>query len=174
MVSRECFIWLGAALVTVLATLLFKAAALVRMKRLLGIAAVDLLPWRSLGALLAAAACGASVVLAVKSLIHVSSLPSILATGLVFAATYGGLVWRFDLLNESERLAIAGWVRRIRIATGMSLGYERGYSVHGLCAELPASLAWKANLFSSRKCGICVCPSPTGVPTTRVTTSARE
>jgi O-antigen/teichoic acid export membrane protein len=35
---------LGAALVTVLATLLFKAGALIRMKRLLGVGAADLLP----------------------------------------------------------------------------------------------------------------------------------
>jgi O-antigen/teichoic acid export membrane protein len=115
----------GAALVTVLATLLFKAGALIRMKRLLGIGAVHLLPWRSLGALLAAATCGVLSVLAVKSLIHVSTFPSILATGVAYAVTYVGLVWRFDLLNESERLAIAGWVRRTRIATGLSLDYER-------------------------------------------------
>ena len=31
--------------------------------------------------------------------------------------------------------------------------------------ESRASLAWKANLFSSRKCGTCVWPSPTAVPT---------
>jgi len=36
------------------------------------------------------------------------------------------LVWRFELLNESERLAIAGWVRKTRIATGLALNYERG------------------------------------------------
>jgi hypothetical protein len=95
------------------------------MKRLLGIGAVDLLPWRSLGAVLAAAACGALVVLGVKSQIHVSPLPLILATGVAFAATYCGLVWRFDLLNESERTAIAGWVRKARIAMGLALDYER-------------------------------------------------
>ena len=116
---------LGAVLVTVLATVLFKAAALIRMKRLLRIGAVDLLPWRSLGAVLAAAGCGALVVLGVKSQIHVPPLPLILATGVAFAATYCGLVWRFDLLNESERTAIAGWVRKARIAMGLALDYER-------------------------------------------------
>jgi O-antigen/teichoic acid export membrane protein len=117
---------LGAALVTVLATLLFKAGALIRMKRLLGVGAADLLPWRSLGALLAAAVCGVVVVLAVKSQIHVSPLPAILITGSAYAAAYVGLVWRFNLLNESERLAIAGWVRRARIAAGLALGYQKG------------------------------------------------
>lgn len=115
----------GAALVTVVATLLFKAGALFRMKRLLGIGAVDLLPWRSLGALLAAAMCAAAASLAVKSLIHVSPFPSIVATGAAYAFSYLALVWYFDLLNESERLAIAGWVRRAWIATGLSLDYER-------------------------------------------------
>jgi hypothetical protein len=117
---------LGAVLVVVLATVCFKAGALIRMKRLLGIGAVNLLPWRSLGALLAAAACGAVVVLAIKSQVHVPPLPLILATGTAYAATYSGLVWRFDLLNESERLAISGWVRRARIAIGLPLDYERG------------------------------------------------
>jgi hypothetical protein len=112
--------------VTVLATLLFKAGALIRMKRLLGVGAADLLPWRSLGALLGAAACGVVVVLAVKSQLHVAALPSILITGSAYAATYIGLVWRFDLLNESERLAIAGWVRRARISTGLAWGNEKG------------------------------------------------
>jgi len=117
---------IGAALVTVLATLLFKAGALIRMRRLLGTGAVHLLPWRSLGALLAAAMCGVLSVLAVKSLIHVSPFLSILSTGVAYAVTYVGLVWRFDLLNESERLAIAGWVRKTRIATGLALDFERG------------------------------------------------
>jgi O-antigen/teichoic acid export membrane protein len=117
---------LGAVLVTVLATLLFKAGALIRMKRLLGISVVDLLPWRNLGALLAAAGCGALVVLAVKSQIHSSALPLILATGAAYGCTYGGLVWRFDLLNQSERLAIAGWVRRARIASGLVADRGKG------------------------------------------------
>ena len=123
--SLGAFHLVGAALVTVLATLLFKAGALLRMKRLLGVSAADLLPWRSLGALLVAAASAAAVALAVKSLIHLPPLFMILATGIAYAVTYVGLVWRFDLLNESERLAIAAWVRRKRIAMGWSLDYER-------------------------------------------------
>jgi hypothetical protein len=124
--SLGAFGLLGAVLVTVLATVLFKAGALIRMKRLLGISGADLLPWRSLGALLGAAGCGALVVLAVKSQIHTSPFLSILATGIAYVATYAGLVWRFDLLNESERLAIARWVRRTRIATGLKWDYEKG------------------------------------------------
>jgi hypothetical protein len=36
------------------------------------------------------------------------------------------LVWRFNLLNESERLAIAGWVRRMRISTGLAWDLKKG------------------------------------------------
>jgi len=75
--------------------------------------------------LLAAATCGAAVAMAVRSQIHVSPLPSILVTGVAYAATYAGLVWRFDLLNESERLAIAGWVRKMRIAAYLVPTYEK-------------------------------------------------
>ena len=66
---------LGAVLVTVLATLLFKAGALIRMKRLLGISGYNLLPWRNLGGLLGASGCGVLVVLAVKSQIHAATPP---------------------------------------------------------------------------------------------------
>ena len=52
--SLSAFHLLGPVLVIVLATLVFKAAALVRMKTLLEISAAELLPWRSLAALLAA------------------------------------------------------------------------------------------------------------------------
>ncbi len=123
--SLTLFHLLGAALVTVLATLLFKASAMVRMKRLLGVGAADLLPWRGLAALAGAAACGSVVVLAVKPLIHVSPFLLILVTWVAYVVTYAGLVWRFDLLNESERLAIADWLRRKRIATGLTWNFER-------------------------------------------------
>jgi len=66
------------------------------------------------------------VVLAVKSQLHVAPLPSILITGSAYAVTYIGIVWRFNLLNESERRAIAGWVHRARVATGLALGYQKG------------------------------------------------
>jgi hypothetical protein len=59
-------------------------------------------------------------VLAVKSKIHLAPFASIAATGALYAVTYIGLVWRFDLLNESERVAIAAWVRKARIATGLA------------------------------------------------------
>ena len=112
----------GAALVIVLATLMFKMAALIRMRSLFGIRWRELLPWRELGALAGAALCAALVVLAVKSGFQAAApFPSIAIAGVVYGVTYGLLVWRFDLLNQSERQAIANWVRK----AGLALSYER-------------------------------------------------
>jgi len=115
----------GAALVTVLATLAFKAGAMLRMKRLLGVGAADLLPWRSLGPL-AGAACGSGLaVAALKSLIHATPLLTIVAAFAMYSITYTGLVWRFDLLQENERLAIANWLRKARSGVRWTWSYER-------------------------------------------------
>ena len=96
------------------------------MKRVLQVGALGLLPWRSMANLLAAAACGCLVVAAIKSQIHLSPFLTLAITGTAYALTYVGLVWGFDLLNESERVAIAGWLRRRGAAAGLALDYERG------------------------------------------------
>lgn len=106
---------LGGALVTVLATSTFKVAALARMKRHLGIRAADLLPWRNLAALAGAAICAAMVVAVIKSLVSLPVIPLLGLTGTAYTITYFGLVWGFDLLNRSERMAIEGWLRKIGI-----------------------------------------------------------
>jgi len=115
----------GAALVTVLATLAFKTGAMIRMKRLMGVGAADLLPWRGLAGLAAAAAGSAVVVLLIKPLLHVAPLWTIVATFAAFSTTYVALVWRFDLLNASERAAIACWLRKSRGVVKLSWNYER-------------------------------------------------
>ena len=64
--SLSEFHLLGPVLVIILATAAFKAGALIRMKRLLEIRTAQLLPWRSLAALLAASAGAGAVAWAVK------------------------------------------------------------------------------------------------------------
>lgn len=111
--SLSEFRLLGPVLVIVLATVVFKVAALVRMKRLLEISARELLPWGSLAALLGASAGAAAAALAVKSQMQVATVPVLLAAGLAFTATYTALVWHFDLLNSGEKLALTKWARSI-------------------------------------------------------------
>jgi O-antigen/teichoic acid export membrane protein len=124
--SLSEFHLVGPVLVIVLATLVFKAAALARMKTLLQIGTANLLPWRSLAALLCTVAVAAAVALAVKSQIHVSTVPLLLATAAAYALTYAALVWRFDLLQEDERLAIAGWVRKATLTIARALDFAKG------------------------------------------------
>ena len=116
----------GPVLAIVLATVVFKAAALARMKTLLEISTAQLLPWRSLAALLCTVACAAAAGLAVKSQIHVSTVPLLAATGTAFALTYAALVWRFDLLQEEEKLALTGWVRKATFTISRTFGFGKG------------------------------------------------
>lgn len=117
---------LGPVLVILLATLAFKVAALFRMKTLFEISAVELLPWRSLASLLSAAAGSGGVAWAVRSQLHVSTVPLLFAMGLAYGMTYAVLVWRFNLLNAGERLAIAGWARKLQATAAGAFDYGKG------------------------------------------------
>ena len=117
---------LGPALAIVLATLAFKAAALIRMKKLLDISAAQLLPWGSMAALLAASAGAGVAAWAVKSQMHAATVPLLFAMGLVFTIAYAALVWHFGLLNSGEKLAVARWARKLQARTAGAFAYGRG------------------------------------------------
>ena len=124
--SLSGFGLLGPVLVIVLATLVFKAAALIRMKRLFAVSAAKLLPWGSLAALLGAATGAGAAAWAVKSQMHVATVPLLFAMGLAYTVTYITLVWYFDLLNTGEKLALAQWARRLQAATAGAFDYGKG------------------------------------------------
>jgi O-antigen/teichoic acid export membrane protein len=124
--SLSEFHLLGPVLVIVLATIAFKAAALIRMKTLLEIGAAQLLPWRSLAAILGASTGAGAAAWVVKSQMHVRNVPLLFAMGLAYGMTYAFLVWRFDLLNEGERQAIAGLVRKMQVAAAGVFDYGKG------------------------------------------------
>jgi hypothetical protein len=124
--SLSEFHLVGPVLVIVLATLVSKAAALARMKTLLQISTAKLLPWRSLAILLCTVAGGAAAALAVKSQMHVSTLPLLLAMAAAYGFTYAALVWRFDLLQEDEKVAITGWVRKATTTIARALNFQKG------------------------------------------------
>lgn len=124
--SLSEFHLVGPVLVIVLATLVHKAAALARMKTLLHITTAKLLPWRSLAVLLCTAAGSAGAALAVKSQINVSTVPLLLVTATAYGITYAALVWRFDLLQTDEKLAITRWVRNATITIGRTLNPQKG------------------------------------------------
>lgn len=116
--SLSMFHLLGPVLVIVFAMLVFKVAALVRIKTLLGVSARSLLPWRNLAVLIGVAAAAAGGALIVKWQLHVSNLSLLFAASLVYTAIYTTLVWKLDLIDSHEKFAIGRLIRR-------SLNYGR-------------------------------------------------
>jgi O-antigen/teichoic acid export membrane protein len=101
----------GAALVTILATAVTKGLALARMKTLLRVGVSELLPWRTLGATLAAASAACVPALLLKSQLTAGPLPVLVATAAVYGGTYCALVWTLGVLTPGERQAITGWLQ---------------------------------------------------------------
>jgi CHASE2 domain-containing sensor protein len=102
----------GAVLITLLATVISKAVAIVRAKRLMQVSAARILPWGSLSAIGAASAAAALPTWVVKTQVHLPPIPLLMLMGAIFASSYIGLVFGFGLLSEGEKLAVSGWLRR--------------------------------------------------------------
>jgi len=111
--SLTAFHLLGPVLVIVFATLAFKVGALVRMKTLLQVPLRELLPWKNLSRLAGASIGAAAVAFGVKSQLTASPLIVIAAASAAYILAYVFCVWCFQLLQESERSAIATRVERI-------------------------------------------------------------
>jgi O-antigen/teichoic acid export membrane protein len=77
----------GAILITVVAQVVAKVAALARIRRLLGVRLSRLLPWRDLGFVVAAAACAVVPAIWVRNDLALHPLPH----GAVIAAVYGAV-----------------------------------------------------------------------------------
>jgi len=109
----ESFGLMGAVLVTILAGVVAKGLALARIARLMRVGARRVVPWRTLAAILAIATGAGLVAWVARAALELPAVPTLFVTGLVYAGTYLGLVLQVGLLRESERVAIAGWVRRL-------------------------------------------------------------
>jgi O-antigen/teichoic acid export membrane protein len=116
---------LGPALVIVLAALVFKIAAIARMKTLFETTFAELLPWRSLANLVCAVVGAGLAALIIKSQLHVATLPLLLATSSVYVAAYMILIWNFGVLNASERVAITEWVLKASGRLARTVVYRR-------------------------------------------------
>jgi O-antigen/teichoic acid export membrane protein len=115
----------GAALATILAVATAKLIALARIRRLMGTGWAQLLPWRSLGGIAAAAAAAALPALILKARLGIAPLPLLVGTGLVYAATLAGLFLRFGLLTDNETLTLSGWLRRASQGAGQAVRLAR-------------------------------------------------
>jgi hypothetical protein len=84
----------------------------VRIRRLLGVPVETLLPWKTLGTILAVAATAA--LLARASILYATSPLTRVLVGLpLFGAGFLAAAFRFDLIPAQERERIDAWVRRL-------------------------------------------------------------
>jgi O-antigen/teichoic acid export membrane protein len=102
----------GAVLATLLATGAVKALGLVRVKGLLHANLRQLLPWRSLASIAAAAAVAGVVALAVGAGVDVAGPAALLVTLGVYGAAYLAMLLGTGTLTEAERMALLGWLPR--------------------------------------------------------------
>ena len=108
---------IGAVLVTALAMGIAKALSLSKIRKLIGVPASGLLPWKTLAAIAAVAilACGGPW--AIQATLKLPALLLLAISGLAYAALYLALLQQFNLLNESERSALFGWIRPLEVPT---------------------------------------------------------
>ncbi len=124
--SINSFHLIGPVFVILLANLVFKAAGLLRMRSLLEIKIAEVLPWRSLASILAAAGTAGVVMMAAASRMHLANAGLLFAMGVVYTSVYLALVWAFGLMGAIEKAALAGWlrVRSGALARTVNLGRE--------------------------------------------------
>ncbi|MBI4169886.1 MAG: oligosaccharide flippase family protein [Acidobacteria bacterium] len=94
----------GGVLVTLAATAAGKTLALGRIGSHLKAGAADLLPWRGLAAILVSTLAAGLPAFYVKDALGLAPLPSVLASGLVYAAAYAVLAGGFHLFGARHRL----------------------------------------------------------------------
>lgn len=95
----------GAAVSLVLGTVAVKVVALVRIRRLLDVAAVQLLPWRDMAMTLAVASVAASLAWAAKTTLATSTFASMTIAGLVFVGAYAAGAMALGIVNGSAPAA---------------------------------------------------------------------
>jgi hypothetical protein len=108
----------GAILTTVLAGATAKAVGIARIARLMRLRASALLPWGTLGRILAVAVAAGVPALLVRMAIDLPAFASLVMIGAVYGAAYVGLLWGCRILSDAERRTIRGSVERwVRVAT---------------------------------------------------------
>jgi O-antigen/teichoic acid export membrane protein len=106
----------GAMAATVIASAVAKAAGVIRIGRLMRVPMAELLPWRGLAAILAAAALAGVPALAAAASLEAAPLAALAAAASVYGAAYLGLVWVLGALGAEERAAIRGRLAGWRVA----------------------------------------------------------
>ncbi|HKQ30312.1 MAG TPA: oligosaccharide flippase family protein [Burkholderiales bacterium] len=104
---------LGAILVVLATVVVAKTIAMARIKTVLRCRLSELLPWRSLAAILAIGAAAAAPALLVRAvLLGMPTLPLMLIAGSVYVGVYAALIWRWGPLGEEEKFTLMRTLQR--------------------------------------------------------------
>ena len=102
----------GVVTLTVVATLVSKSLGALRVARVMKVAPADLVPWQSLGRILAGAVIAAVMAHTVLSASPWPPLASLMVSASVYAAVYAIFIWRIAVLTRSEQLAVIERLQR--------------------------------------------------------------
>ena len=116
----------GAIAVTVIAIAVMKFLAVMRIRTLMRVSLGEVLPWRSLGAILGVAAGAAWAAIGVNSLMEAPPLVELCGIGLVYAVAYLAGLWVFGVLSQDERLTVKRWLARCGLAGRSARAGETG------------------------------------------------
>jgi O-antigen/teichoic acid export membrane protein len=104
---------IGAVLITVVTAALSKGLALVRVKSLLRVPLLDLLPWGSLTRILIAAAAACVPAIFVQNQLRLPILAVLPIIGVVYSSIFLVLILMLGALTEGEVLSMVGWAQRL-------------------------------------------------------------
>jgi hypothetical protein len=91
----------------------------------MNVSLAELLPWRSLGTILAVSAASAVAALVVRVLWSAPPLAELCAMGAIYAIVYGAGLSLFGVLSPGERLIVKSWLVRFVLAGRATRAGER-------------------------------------------------
>jgi O-antigen/teichoic acid export membrane protein len=110
--SLRTFGLIGAVLVTIMGTLIAKTMALFRIKRLMHLPVLQLMPWRSLGGIAIVAMLAAIPSAWISRNLHLASIYVLPISGMAYVAVYSLLLLSLGLISDGEKRAIADVIGR--------------------------------------------------------------
>lgn len=119
--SLSVFGLIGAVLLTVLVTFVYKVLSLMRLRQVMDVKMVNLLPWRSLGRVTGAACIALLSAAAVHTIPGLSLQPRLLMLGAIYVSVYGVLLFRLGILTPGEQLYLRRCARNV-----LAIGCRRG------------------------------------------------
>jgi len=97
---------MGAVLITLAGMLLARLLGVIRIRTLLQSSFREILPWRNLAGIMLAAAAAAVPAFIVNTRLQLPTLVVLPICGTAYVVVYALFVWRFGLVDESEKAAV--------------------------------------------------------------------